>query len=300
MDSKKVLIALTAAVAAVSCHDYRDDQVKLVPEQVYLSTESTPVRYISPFEEDSYFAVIKSGKGLESAAVEVSTSATGLVKYNEENGTRYVNLPGSIYDFPDNGKTVIIKKEQDRAILQLDWDDDELCRFLISGKDDYVIPLKITNSSASIAKGRDLLLLHPVVPSVGLRARNSREIAYSDTLSGQAVFTERILLNHPIPTRDLTVSIAGASAEGYASTAEAVPQGAFTLLSTSVTIEKGQSYADFSFRVDYDKFLSGNAMATTSPCVTAVRITGISIDYLPLTQEIMYIPFRYQAPKNKR
>ena len=300
MDSRIIATVLATAVVAVSCHDYRDDYLKKVQERVYLSTESSPVRYMSSFTESGWFQVQKSGKGFESAAVEISVSPTALVKYNEENGTRYVNLPSMMYYFEKDGEAIVIGKEEFGTELGISWDADILSLFLLTQKDDYVIPLKITASSMPVTEGRDLLLLHPVVPTIGLRARLSREIVYSDTLSGQNVFSERVMLNHPIPTRDISVKLAPASTEGYTSSAGSVPEGAFTLLSQSVTIEKGQTYADFSFRIDYDKFLSGTDVTTTAPCVAAVKLESTSIEYLPISQDIMYFPFRYQKPKSKK
>ena len=297
MDSKNIIISLAAsALVMVSCHDYRNDYLVDLGEKVYLSTESSPIRNVSPFEEDCSFGIIKSGKGLESALVEVAVSPTALVKYNRENGTRYVNLPESMYTFKDAGTPIKIGKDEARVEVPISWDADILSCYLLLEKEDYVIPLQIVNSNLDVAEGREMLLLHPVVPKVGLRTRLSREIVYSDTLSGKAVMMERVLLSNPIPNRELTVNLVETTTEGYTSTVGSLPDGAFELLSETVTIDKGKTYAEFAFRVDYDKFLDGAAMVTKDPCVAAVKISGTSIDYLPIGQEIMYFPFKYKAP----
>ena len=227
-----ILTLLALVPVLFSCEDYRDDY--LLENTVYIRPDAGAVRNFSVFCPGQEVGIIRSGALSDGGKVLVGASSTNLVKYNIASGTRYVNMPSYIYEI--SGTEFSFGSDDARKVLYLDWDADRMADLLSESKDDLVMPLSILSSDLSIVEDRNLLLMHPVIPTFSMTS-SSVKVSLRQGDKNIRKVSASLRLDYPVGDRDVTFTVSA-------------PEGFLSLTETAVTVRAGETSASFECVVD--------------------------------------------------
>lgn len=288
----KLLIAgLFASAALAGCEDNRnnfmvDDTISFVNEEQYAG--------VSVYNGKYELAILKNGKGQQSAKALLSVSETALAEYNTANGTNYAVLPANCYKL--SSSTVGFSDGDTRKFVEVTWDDAAI--FALGESTEYAIPLELTvaNDALAVDANRNVKIINPKRASIGME----RELAASfhPTATHEVIsFDGNIVLDNAISTMDLTVnytidnSLVDAYNQANGTNYLAAPDGFATLDATSSQIAAGETAAKFSGKINSDKLFTGSNLDIVGNLLVPVRITSTSLDGITVTTEVMYVPF---------
>ena len=199
----KLLIAgLFASAALAGCEDNRnnfmvDDTLSFVNEEQYAG--------VSVYNGKYEFAILKNGKGQQSAKALLSVSETALAEYNAANGTNYAVLPANCYKL--SSSTIGFSDGDTRKFVEVTWDDAAI--FALGEGTEYAIPLELTtvNDALAVDANRNVKIINPKRASIGME----KELAtpFHPTATHEEItFDGNIVLDNAITTMDLTVNYA--------------------------------------------------------------------------------------------
>ena len=288
----KLLIAgLFASAALAGCEDNRnnfmvDDTLSFVNEEQYAG--------VSVYNGKYEFAILKNGKGQQSAKALLSVSETALAEYNAANGTNYAVLPANCYKL--SSSTIGFSDGDTRKFVEVTWDDAAI--FALGESTEYAIPLELTvaNDALAVDANRNVKIINPKRASIGME----KELAtpFHPTATHEEItFDGNIVLDNAITTMDLTVNYAidNSLVEAYnqanGTNYLAAPDGFATLDATSSQIAAGETAAKFSGKINSDKLFTGSNLDIVGNLLVPVRITSTSLDGITVTTEVMYVPF---------
>ena len=160
----KLLIAgLFASAALAGCEDNRnnfmvDDTLSFVNEEQYAG--------VSVYNGKYEFAILKNGKGQQSAKALLSVSETALAEYNAANGTNYAVLPANCYKL--SSSTIGFSDGDTRKFVEVTWDDAAI--FALGEGTEYAIPLELTtvNDALAVDANRNVKIINPKRASIGM------------------------------------------------------------------------------------------------------------------------------------
>ena len=197
---KLLLAGLFASAALAGCEDNRnnfmvDDTISFVNEEQYAG--------VSVYNGKYELAILKNGKGQQSAKALLSVSETALAEYNTANGTNYAVLPANCYKL--SSSTVGFSDGDTRKFVEVTWDDAAI--FALGEGTEYAIPLELTvaNDALAVDANRNVKIINPKRASIGME----RELAASfhPTATHEVIsFDGDIVLDNAISTMDLTVN----------------------------------------------------------------------------------------------
>lgn len=167
---KLLLAGLFASAALAGCEDNRnnfmvDDTISFVNEEQYAG--------VSVYNGKYELAILKNGKGQQSAKALLSVSETALAEYNTANGTNYAVLPANCYKL--SSSTVGFSDGDTRKFVEVTWDDAAI--FALGESTEYAIPLELTvaNDALAVDANRNVKIINPKRASIGME----RELAAS-------------------------------------------------------------------------------------------------------------------------
>ena len=288
----KLLIAgLFASAALAGCEDNRnnfmvDDTLSFVNEEQYAG--------VSVYNGKYEFAILKNGKGQQSAKALLSVSETALAEYNAANGTNYAVLPANCYKL--SSSTIGFSDGDTRKFVEVTWDDAAI--FALGEGTEYAIPLELTtvNDALAVDANRNVKIINPKRASIGME----KELAtpFHPTATHEEItFDGNIVLDNAITTMDLTVNYAidNSLVEAYnqanGTNYLAAPEGFARLDAASSQIAAGETTAKFSGKINSDKLFTGSNLDIVGDLLVPVRITSASLDGITVTTEVMYVPF---------
>ena len=160
----KLLIAgLIASTALVGCEDNRnnfmvDDTISFVNETQYAS--------VSVYNGKYEFAILKNGKGQQSAKALLSVSEAALNEYNAANNTNYALLPANCYKLSTS--TVGFSDGDTRKFVEVTWDDSAI--FALGEGTEYAIPLQLSvaDNALVVDENRDVVIINPKRAAIGM------------------------------------------------------------------------------------------------------------------------------------
>lgn len=287
----KLLIAtLIASTALVGCKDERnnfmvDDTISFVNEEQYASVSVYNGRY--------EFAVLKNGKGQQSAKAILSVSETALAEYNAANGTNYAVMPANCYELSTS--TIGFSDGDTRKFVEVTWDDDAI--FALGDGAEYVIPLQLSvaNNALKVDDNRNVVIIYPKRAAIGMESVLADAIQPTAT-GDEIAINGNIVLDNPIAIMDLTVnyaidnSLVDAYNQANGTNYQVAPDGFVSLAATSSLISAGQTTAPFTCKINSDKLFDGSELKVAGNLLVPVRITSASLDGISVTTEVMYIP----------
>lgn len=288
---KLLLAGLFASAALAGCEDNRnnfmvDDTISFVNEEQYAG--------VSVYNGKYELAILKNGKGQQSAKALLSVSETALAEYNTANGTNYAVLPANCYKL--SSSTVGFSDGDTRKFVEVTWDDAAI--FALGEDTEYAIPLELTvaDDALVVDENRNVKIINPKRASIGME----KELAtpfYPTATHEVITFDGNIVLDNAIATMDLTVdykidnSLVDAYNQAKGTNYLAAPEGFATLDATSSQIAAGETTAKFSGKINSDKLFTGNNLDIVGDLLVPVRITSTSLDGITVTTEVMYVPF---------
>ena len=287
---KLLLAGLFASAALAGCEDNRnnfmvDDTISFVNEEQYAG--------VSVYNGKYELAILKNGKGQQSAKALLSVSETALAEYNTANGTNYAVLPANCYKL--SSSTVGFSDGDTRKFVEVTWDDAAI--FALGEDTEYAIPLELTvvDDALVVDENRNVKIINPKRASIGME----KELAtpfYPTATHEVITFDGNIVLDNAIATMDLTVdykidnSLVDAYNQAKGTNYLAAPEGFATLDATSSQIAAGETTAKFSGKINSDKLFTGNNLDIVGDLLVPVRITSTSLDGITVTTEVMYVP----------
>ena len=196
---KLLLAGLFASAALAGCEDNRnnfmvDDTISFVNEEQYAG--------VSVYNGKYELAILKNGKGQQSAKALLSVSETALAEYNTANGTNYAVLPANCYKL--SSSTVGFSDGDTRKFVEVTWDDAAI--FALGEDTEYAIPLELTvaDDALVVDENRNVKIINPKRASIGME----KELAtpfYPTATHEVITFDGNIVLDNAIATMDLTV-----------------------------------------------------------------------------------------------
>ena len=247
---KKIILLLgAAALCLAACEDYRDEYI--TPDSVYLRSadDSLMVSY-SVYDAVNRIGVIKSGKGTKDCTVTLSIDNSLVGDYNYDHNANYVPLPKSLYNAADlDGMVVKMGADDARAMVEVKWTPADMVAEMTASPDKYVIPIRIKSATISVNEAKRILLVKPVMATVGPRALSN---SVSCKQNSTATVKLGLVLSEQVDTKDVTVKLAftprafTAGGIDYA----AAPAGSVALRKDSVVIPSGDTEVDFQVDLD--------------------------------------------------
>lgn len=272
MKIRYIIIAALALASLSACHDFRDDY--MVSDTVYLrSATDALVQDFSVYDALFRFGVIKSGKGRAGDQVIIGIAPTdSVVKYNERHSTNYLPLSKTLYNAEEiDNKVLTFDPSDARVKVDVKWDPAGMVAKMTSEVDNFVIPVYIKGSNLDISKTKYMLLIHPVLSTIGVReADNPMTCKVGSTFTGKI----GVVLDNPISSHDVKVKL---SYTPSATTVNglnyvAAPEGAIKLVSDEVTIKAGLNEVDIEVDLDMSKVPDG-----TDRVAGKVKIESVTV-----------------------
>ena len=282
-----VLPALLAA-----CEDFRNDQ--MVDDTVYLRSENESlVQEYSVFDEIFRFGVIKAGRGLSAATVELGIApADSVLAYNERHKTDFVPLSKSLYNADQiDGKVITIEAKAANARIEVRWNPAAMVAKMSSEPDNFVIPVYIRNSNLAVNPGKAMLLIRPVLSSVTVRETdNYMQCQTGSTATGKV----GLRLDNPIPGHDVRVKLAfrpkAVTVNGIPY--QAAPEGSIKLVREYATIKAGDMETDVEVALDLRPVDAGVSHISGEIVIEGAEVVienGTNIDYIPVVTDRMVV-----------
>lgn len=289
---KLLIVASFVSIATGACTDERDNF--MVDDTIGL-VKNNQVIDVSIYEGQYQFAVIKSGKGQQSATVNLTVSETALAEYNTANGTDYTLMPESCYAI--SSSAINFTKSEIRKFIDITWNNTAI--FALDGSKEYVIPLQVSvsNDAVAVDANRSLAIVYPKRASISMGAPLAEAMS---PVASRAVITRQgaIALSYALEM-DITInyaidnSLIAAYNAANGTDYKAAPEGLVTLAAASSVIAAGQQSATFSCQLNSQSLFTGNVLNSVdeNKYLAPVRITSISVDGVNITDDnIMYVP----------
>lgn len=280
---KTTLIAL-AFLSLCSC--VKDSRLHFVePDRIGFSGME-PVEYTTICSARYLVGVIKSGRGLFEADVQMKVDPDTLAAFNAANGTSFKALDPSKYSV--STLAMPFSASDSRVTSELTWDPEELLTVVTD--DDYVIPLTITCSDPTmLVKARKLLLVNIRPSTIGF-VTTQTEYTESKDRSAVSIQTVTASLTRPNPRDPVTVecfideSYVNVFQDATSFYYNYPPEGCITLIEDTATIAAGDKLASFKLAID------DSALAPVhGGHVVPVRLKTVSMKGLPIVQDVVYL-----------
>ncbi len=294
---KPLIAGLIVSTLLAGCKDERDnymvdDTFSFVSAEKYAS--------VSVYNETYKFAVIKNGKGSQSAKAYLSVAESALSDYNAAKGTNYQLMPENCYKLSTS--TLGFSEKEIRKFVEVTWDDAAVFAL---GKGEYAIPLQLTSdeNSLSVDKNRNIIIINPKGASIGMSKILADAVspsAAAETVS----YKGTIALSDPISVMDVTVnyaidnSLINAYNEANGTTYQAAPSGLVSLAAKSSQIAAGKTETSFEYKIDSKSLFTGNILnaVDNNQYLVPVRISTLSVDGISISNSTMYIPVVMNKP----
>ncbi len=135
----------------------KDDRNNYLPsESVYLLEGS--LQSVSLSSGQYRVVIVKSGKGLTSCRVSVSSDERVLQEYNASEGESLLYLPDNVFSLSES--VVNFSKSDFCRVVTVSWEPAALSALLSLGE--YAIPLSISCEGAQVMEGKSAVIIKPV------------------------------------------------------------------------------------------------------------------------------------------
>lgn len=257
MKMKRIIpiLAVSAVLFAGCTHDLDHNMV----DDVIGFATTTGITQPSLLQDGINISVLKSGKGQatsEAASVILAACTQAeLDLYNEANGTDYLLAPSGKYTLEKSELEFTVQDA--RQTLHVDWDKNYFFNTNEAG-DHCVIALKIAESSIKVDSLRSVLIVRPLLSSVGFAGEDIRNFYPDEKMASEVIEYEGTArIDNPIATGDATIklevdnSLIAEASEKRGTAYKQAPQGLFSLKEDKLVIKAGESFGYFKFTIDY-------------------------------------------------
>ena len=150
-----LVLGMALLLSSVSC--IKDDRNNYLPlESVYLLESSLQSVLLSSGQYR--VIIVKSGKGLTSCKVTLSSDEQVLEDYNAREGEALQYLPENVFTLSES--VVNFSKSDFRKVVTVSWEPAALSALLSLGE--YAIPLSVTCDGAEVMSGKEAVIIKPV------------------------------------------------------------------------------------------------------------------------------------------
>lgn len=291
-NSFKILFAALAVTAVtVACKDERNNNMVDDTVGFVMDVENAYVG-ISLLKESYELAIIKSGKGFQSATARLDVSELALAEYNATHGTNYVLLPAECYNI--SAMTIGFSKDDIRKMVDITWNDTDIAE--LGDDKEYAIPLQLFDEHdfPKVDQNRNLVIINPRWSYVGMASESGA--AMSPAASRETkTFDGSIALDYPV-TSDVTINYAvdntliDAYNAANGTTYLPAPDGLVSLAANSSTIAANEASTTFGVQINSSLMFEGNILKAVdnNKYLVPVRITSLSNDAIGLDRTVSY------------
>lgn len=269
---KKLLILITAALAAVSC--FPDERDNFMVDDSFGINSQDVVQDASVHTGFVTLGVSKYGKGRSAASLSVNLDAAALAEYNSGHETSYKMVPENYLSL-DNNRLSYSEKNAIHEVT-VTWDATTLATFL-GDNQDYVIPISIKtdDQTVKVSPGKGLVLVHLYKSSLTVAQRNvtkviDRKKVEVDKDGKQPVLDETIVLDlkfdNPIKGVGVTIPLKvdntliptfnTEKGEDYV----AAPEGLITLENDCAVIGESKQSGNYKLKLHKGKLMEGGKL----------------------------------------
>ena len=271
---KRMSILIAGALLVSGC--FPDERNNFMVPDSFGITSLENVVEASVHTGSYVLGIAKSGKGQSAAHVRIirddAEIQSRLAAFNEENGTEYKTVMGSLVDM--DATNFDFTAEEAAKVVSLTWDPDVVSLFM-GDSDRYVIPVLIQSDDpvVKVKDDRSFLLVHLKRSSVSLKQKAvsrtvEKKTVEPDKTGNQPPLQETVSLDVEIdnPIQGVGVTYPLVIGETDA------PAGLVKLLTDTVTIPEGGKSGTVRVEIDYSVLLEGGLLPQFPDYDVPVRI----------------------------
>ena len=291
----KLFTALICLLAFCGCEDSRDKF--MVNDMVGYSRSYGAIK-VSVFDEKFIISLNKSGRGRSSADVTISQADTSLENYNRKlsmSNPSHIDIkplnPG-LYKLSE--QKFHFAKSDTRKTIEAAWSASEFID-AIAGEA-KAIPLKLFSNGTAVNNERDLLIICPVNPSIGMDAEMAPSMKASLDITKKETASASISIDMPVKSQDIDIvlsidrSLVSVYNSSHGTNYEEAPEGLISLENSSLSLKKGESKVSFSYVLDMSKFYKDGVLVPFSSFLVPITMRSVSLKGLAVGTRTMYIP----------
>lgn len=269
---KYLILAAAAVLALAACEDHRSDYMEEFQTMVYFRNGGEQDLTLFRTGEDGFYKipVCKSGRNLEGTtkATVIPFSEAQLAIYNIKNESSYKLIPAEDYTFVDENRSPLASQNkvelsfgpQDAyQVVYLNIKTVAVSALMQADPDsEYVLGMQVF-SEGNVSDDINIIVLRPdiQIPQLSFVNAGVDSHKYTSASPQKETYTNTLSLNmnENLWDFDCTLGIADAAwlANYNISNAKSytlLPEGAFTLSSTTVHFAKGQLEVPFTVEID--------------------------------------------------
>lgn len=286
------LLAFTLIfIGLCSCSENTD----VIPNKIYIVNDACQIETVYNMGKTYVYpvAVYKSGETKEKGIVKLSEDEAYLEEYNRTYQTNYKMLPQGYYSIPD--RNMEIPADQTRAISNITVDIAKMADELGYGSD-YVIPLKVESLNANMeeteGKTNVLLVLNVLRPTFRFANEEVSDIWFSQHYDDMN-FTYDVEIDCDFTNEEdihFELSIDPDAINAYNSRGkdivEMMPQDAFSILDTNITLKAGEKETKTSISVN------GAVLKNWHSYAIPIKLKSVSKYYFDESKKTIFVIYR--------
>lgn len=286
------LLAFTLIfIGLCSCSENTD----VIPNKIYIVNDACQIETVYNMGKTYVYpvAVYKSGETKEVGIVKLSEDEAYLEEYNRTYQTNYKMLPQGYYSIPD--RNMEIPADQTRAISNITVDIAKMADELGYGSD-YVIPLKVESLNANIeeteGKTNVLLVLNVLRPTFRFANEEVSDIWFSQHYDDMN-FTYDVEIDCDFTNEEdihFELAIDPDAINEYNGRAkdivEMMPQDAFSILETNITLKSGEKKVNTSISVN------GAVLKNWHSYAIPIKLKSVSKYYFDESKKTIFVIYR--------
>ena len=173
MNFKNILVAMSVLSVAISCVDDRDNG--MVEDSFGFNNAVGENVVTIPIYGESYeLAVIKSGKGSKAGVVNIYSSNSELMAYNEQHDTKYFPIANDGDTFSFSEENLSFSAEEVTKTVTINWSAAKVAAYMnkqVDQDNKYCIPVSLKSSDLEVNEGRNLFILNLVKSTITTEQR---------------------------------------------------------------------------------------------------------------------------------
>lgn len=286
------LLAFTLIfIGLCSCSENTD----VIPNKIYIVNDACQIETVYNMGKTYVYpvAVYKSGETKEKGIVKLSEDEAYLEEYNRTYQTNYKMLPQGYYSIPD--RNMEIPADQTRVISNITVDIAKMADELGYGSD-YVIPLKVESLNANMeeteGKTNVLLVLNVLRPTFRFANEEVSDIWFSQHYDDMN-FTYDVEIDCDFTNEEdihFELSIDPDAINAYNSRGkdivEMMPQDAFSILDTNITLKSGEKEVKTSITVN------GAVLKNWHSYAIPIKLKSVSKYYFDESKKTILVIYR--------
>ena len=306
MNIKNILIAVSALAVATSCVDDRNNG--MVDDSFGFNNAAGENVVTLPIYGESYdLAVVKSGKGVQEGVVNIYSSNSELLAYNDENNTKYfpISNDGDVFSFSES--SLSFSAEEVSKTVTINWSAAKVAAFMnkqIDQNNKYCIPVSIKSEDLEVNEGRNIFILNLVTSTVSAEQSLLSKTIEWESEASKETMNITVRIDKTIPGLDLNLgfeideTLVAKYNEENGTAYAAAPAGLITL-GDGTCIKAGEEFVYLPVTLNTEVLVdeaTGLIKADWDGYVAPIKLTSMSIDGVNVNNGVTYFVLKGIRP----